>query len=100
MRVNGAEQVHPLARHANESLIHVPGRRSQLDRTVQSPIDLGTVCLDQRQMEVWSTARPRSAMSSSKSRRLSQNRRYQRTQVTITCGSNLRFQKKGGPQDP
>src|SRR6476469_7948776 len=50
-------------------------------------------------MEVWSTARPRSAMSSSKSRRLRQNRRYQRTQVTITSGSNLRFQNNGGRED-
>src|SRR5690242_7999815 len=50
-------------------------------------------------MVVWSTARPRSAMSSSKSRKLRQNRRYHRTQVTITCGSNFRFQNNGGRHD-
>ena len=38
-------------------------------------------------------------MSSCKSRRLKQKRRYQRTQVTITSGSNVRFQNKGGPHD-
>jgi hypothetical protein len=38
-------------------------------------------------------------MSSSKSRKLRQNRRYHRTQVTITCGSNFRFQNKGGRHD-
>src|SRR5262249_14563270 len=44
-------------------------------------------------------AMPRSAMSSCKSRRLKQKRRYQRTQVTITSGSNFRFQNKGGRHD-
>src|ERR1051326_3977932 len=38
-------------------------------------------------------------MSSSTSRKLKQNRRYQRTQVTITSGSNLRFQNSGGRRD-
>src|SRR5215469_11195201 len=38
-------------------------------------------------------------MSSSKSRKLKQKRRYQRTQVTITSGSNLRFQNSGGRHD-
>jgi hypothetical protein len=35
-------------------------------------------------------------MSSRTSRKLRQNRRYDRTHVTITWGSNLRFQNKGG----
>src|SRR5512133_2095501 len=52
-----------------------------------------------RQMDVWSTDKPRSAMSSSKSRKLKQNRRYHRTQVTITCGSDFRFQNNGGRDD-
>ena len=38
-------------------------------------------------------------MSSSKSRKLKQNRKYHRTQVTITWGSNLRFQNNGGRQE-
>ena len=38
-------------------------------------------------------------MSSSRSRRLRENRRYHRTQVTITIGSNLRFRNNGGRQD-
>src|SRR5689334_17259120 len=33
-------------------------------------------------------------------RKLKQNRRYHRTQVTITWGSNLRFQNNGGRQEP
>src|SRR6266545_1529469 len=53
----------------------------------------------QRQILVWSTDRPRSRMSSSTSRRLKENRQYQRTQVTITTGSNLRFQNSGGRQE-
>jgi hypothetical protein len=32
-------------------------------------------------------------------RRLKQKRQYQRTQVTITIGSNLRFQNSGGRQE-
>jgi hypothetical protein len=46
-------------------------------------------------MEVWSATTPRSAISSSKSRKLKLKRRYYRTQVTITVGSNLRFQNNG-----
>ena len=38
-------------------------------------------------------------MTSCKSRRRKQKRRYQRTQVTITSGSNSRFQNKGGRHD-
>ncbi len=52
-----------------------------------------------RHIEVWWTARPRSATSSCKSRSLKQKRRYQRTQVTITSGSNFRFQNNGGRHD-
>ena len=36
---------------------------------------------------------------SSRSRKLNQKRKYHRTQVTITCGSNLRFQNSGGRHD-
>jgi hypothetical protein len=39
-------------------------------------------------------------MSSSKSRKLKQKRRYRRTQVTIIAGSNLRFQNSGERHDP
>ena len=35
-------------------------------------------------------------MSSSRSRKLRLKRRYHRTQVTITSGSNLRFLNNGG----
>jgi hypothetical protein len=38
-------------------------------------------------------------MSSCKSRKLKQKRRYQRTQATITSGSNFRFQNNGGRHD-
>src|SRR5215831_17998505 len=47
-------------------------------------------------MVVWSTDSPRSAMISSRSRRLSENRKYHRTQVMITSGSNWRFRKALG----
>lgn len=60
-------------------------------------IDDGLACV-QRQMVVWSTERPRSAISSSRTRRLRENRRYQRTLVTITAGSNWRFRNNGGRQ--
>ena len=53
----------------------------------------------QRQMVVWSTAKPRSAISSSKSRRLRENRQYHRTQVTMMVGSNWRLRNKGGRAD-
>src|SRR5689334_9836984 len=53
-----------------------------------------------RQMVVWSTAKPRSAISSSRSRELRQNRQYHLTEVTMTCGSNLRFRNSGGRQGP
>jgi hypothetical protein len=42
----------------------------------------------------------RSAISSSTSRKLSENRMYQRTQVTITAGSNCRLRNSAGRQEP
>jgi hypothetical protein len=51
------------------------------------------------QVKVWWTARPRSTMSSCKSRNLTQKRRYQRTQVMITSGCNFRLQNNGGRPD-
>src|SRR5689334_12727459 len=38
-------------------------------------------------------------MGSSTSRKLSENRKYQRTQVTITAGSNCRFRNNAGRLD-
>jgi hypothetical protein len=48
---------------------------------------------------VWSTAKPRSAISSSRFRRLRENLQYHRTQVTIMTGSNLRLRNDGGRLD-
>ena len=42
---------------------------------------------------------PRLAISSSRSRRLRENRQYHRTQVTMMTGSNWRFRNSGGRQD-
>ena len=48
----------------------------------------GAYARTHRHTVVWSTWRPRSAMSSSTSRGLSVNRKYHRTHVTITVSSN------------
>src|SRR5437773_2151610 len=57
------------------------------------------VCV-QRHTVVWSTDKPRSAISSSTSRRLSENRRYHRTHVTIISAANWRLRNKGARQNP
>src|SRR5882762_4998654 len=57
------------------------------------------VCV-QRHTVVWSTDKPRSAISSSTSRRLSENRRYHRTQVTIISAANWRLRNKGTRRNP
>src|SRR5215831_13696246 len=50
-------------------------------------------------MVVWSTAKPRSAINSSRSRRLRENLQYHRTQVTMMTGSNWRLRNNGGRRD-
>ena len=58
-----------------------------MDRIVASlkPGDTGSPVANLQDV-VWSTARPRSIISSSTLRRLSENRRYQRTHVTMISG--------------
>jgi hypothetical protein len=72
--VYGAEQVHPFSGDANESLIQVPSGRLPFNLACKRPLSSGPYVCTHRQMDVWSTAKPRSAMSSSRSRKLKQNR--------------------------
>jgi len=83
------------ARDSYKSLVDVPGRPFGLDLSAQPALHVRSIGLLQRQTVVWSTDNPRSAISSSTSRRLSEKRRYHRTQVTIArqrtgaCGTEV-----------
>src|SRR4051794_26539174 len=97
--VYGAEQVHPFPAmqmkvssmcQVDDFRLTSPGKRW---------LSSGPYVCTHRQMDVWSTARPRSAMSSSRWRKLKQNPQIPADAVTITCGSNFRFQNSGGRND-
>jgi hypothetical protein len=82
--VDDAEEIFPLTGDPNEGLIHVPSGGLPLYLTLLPPIQAPGRERGPIAMLVWSTDRPRSAMSSSGSRKLKQNRKYHRTHVTIT----------------
>ena len=92
--IDGAIEVDPLAFDLDVGFIHAPGVADRPCVMVPALFKLRHVLLHPPQMVVWAKVMPRSAIIRTRSRELSLNVRYHRTQSTMISWSKCRPLKR------